>query len=181
MRLSLTEKAIVGVAFGLTVFAAYDAAIRKARAQGRTEGIVVSWQPVIERVDTVFARDTVRLGEEKADLEEKAEEVMSDSTITVEEFAAYEEEVAEYVVQCEESVRSANLRVAARDSLIAALSRPKSEPIVRPWVEGLYDHTGRAPVARAGVDVRLPKGISAVGAVEYSREPRILVGLRKTF
>jgi hypothetical protein len=169
-------KALALIALAIAALAGVQRYVDRQTEQARLDGIATGAAGVIATVDTVYARDTADFRTKKRRYEQARD--------TAETF----EELTEALVEADHALQSCTLvmascesRVAARDSLIRALMRPKKQPLVRPWVEGLYDPAAKQFVPRAGADVRLPHDLSLTVAGEIADKPRVLVGIRKSW
>jgi hypothetical protein len=196
----------VAVLTGIALVSLFGWRDRKAREElGRWRAIGQRLQAdsaraaaAIQRVDSVFTRDTVRLTKTVTRLHTVVDSLRITDTLTVREAVIVS--VADSVIRvCRETVTSCEARVSARDSLIRLLGEQRaadqrlaaarlraSNPRLLPYVEAGVDPLHHMTwTARGGAELRLFGPVRATVALQYSAAPltttTALVGARWTF
>lgn len=170
-------KALALLVVAVLALAGVQRYVDRQTEQARLDGIAAGAAGVIATVDTVYARDTADFKTKKRRYEQAR-----DTARTLEELSEALVEADHALQSCTLVMASCDARVAARDSLIKALMRPKKQPLVRPFIEGMYDATHKQWVGRLGADaLSMPGGLSLRLEGEIARQSRVLVGLRKEF
>lgn len=198
------NRTVVGVSLAATAFVGFvlwrdrkhaaDDAVLRAELQTLKTALAEALAGA-RKTDTLFRSDTVTLTKTRVAYKVLRDSLRITDTVLV---AAALDAADSTIAACTRALQTCEVRVAQRDSIISLLqaqakttAKLAKVPARRflPFAEGTYDPINRAAVPRAGVEIRLWWGVTAIAAAEYEltatrgeRSPaRLLVGARKTF